>query len=1041
MATTLSVVPGTRYTERDHSYDYMQFTVSLSDPAPASGIAVDYRTYDGTATDGLDYAGASGTLRIAAGSTTDTISIAIYGDILDETDESLYLELSNPVGAELDGGGPVLRATGVILDNDGLGSNLALAVSSPVVLEGSSGINTAHVDVELSTAPTTTITIPFQTVNGTAVAGQDYTAVTGSVTFLPGQTVAGVDIPIGTDSVLEPTESFSVVFTPPAAVASGTQGSSALVTILDDDASAGSLPVISVGNARYVERDSSYDYLQFVVTLSAPATSGGVTVAYRTFDGTATDGSDYGSGSGTLRIAAGDSTGTISVAIYGDIADEVDESLYIELSNPTGAVLAGSAPVLRATGTILDNDGLGANVALILSNPIVTEGNSGTAVAHVEASLSRPLGVATTIPYRTVAGSAAAGSDYTAVSGSLTFLAGQTVAAVDVPIVGDTVSEPTESFSLLFSPPGSVASGPTGASSTITILDDDAAGGSLPVASVGNAAYVERDSSYDYMQFGVTLSAPAPSGGVSIAYRTTDGSAIGGTDYATASGTLRISAGQTTGTINVAIYGDATDEVDEKLLLDLSGPVGAVFAGGVPTAEAVGTILDNDGLGSNLSVIAANATVQEGDTGTKVMHFEVSLSRAVATAVVIPYQTTSGTATAGTDFVAATGSLTFLPGQTLADVDVTINGDYAVEPSETVNLLLSASISGPATAATSVVGTITNDDLRTTVNGSSRDDVLQDGPANQLFIGGAGHDVLTIQEGRRGDLFLGNANGDVDIVHRLQVDTIRGIEEVTFIDGRMVYDNTDPIAQVARLYKAALAREPDQDGLNAWTAAVKGGMPLVTVAGSFAASAEFVSKYGALDNAGYVTLLYNNVLGRAPDSAGLNSWVGAINSGSMTRAQVLVGFSESAEFKTNTAYQLATGLWDRSENAAEVARLYDTVLGRKPDAVGLSGWTSQLDGHALTINQVTDSFVSSSEFLSVYGPLNNHDFVETLYEHSLHRSGDAAGLNGWTTQLNSGAITRSAVVLKFSESAEHISNTASDIASNDPTKYGILLAS
>jgi len=64
-------------------------------------------------------------------------------------------------------------------------------------------------------------------------------------------------------------------------------------------------------------------------------------------------------------------------------------------------------------------------------------------------------------------------------------------------------------------------------------------------------------------------------------------------------------------------------------------------------------------------------------------------------------------------------------------------------------------------------------------------------------------------------------------------------------------------------------------------------------------SAEFQLKYGALDNEGFVSLLYQNVLGRAPDAAGLNNWVTQLENGT-SRAQVLLGFSESAEFKVST---------------------------------------------------------------------------------------------------------------------------------------------
>jgi hypothetical protein len=81
------------------------------------------------------------------------------------------------------------------------------------------------------------------------------------------------------------------------------------------------------------------------------------------------------------------------------------------------------------------------------------------------------------------------------------------------------------------------------------------------------------------------------------------------------------------------------------------------------------------------------------------------------------------------------------------------------------------------------------------------------------------------------------------------------------------------------------------------------------VANGFVGSTEFQTTYGNLSNTDFVTLLYANVLHRAPDTTGLNNWVGMLNSGQDTRAQVVVGFSESAEHITNTAAHIDSGIW------------------------------------------------------------------------------------------------------------------------------------
>lgn len=102
--------------------------------------------------------------------------------------------------------------------------------------------------------------------------------------------------------------------------------------------------------------------------------------------------------------------------------------------------------------------------------------------------------------------------------------------------------------------------------------------------------------------------------------------------------------------------------------------------------------------------------------------------------------------------------------------------------------------------------------------------------------------------------------------------------------------------QVYCLYRAALGRYPDRAGLEYWVG-VSGQITLEDMATSFMASPEFQSKYGALDNAAFVNLLYENVLGRAADAGGLAFWVGDLDAGRISRAGVLVGFSESDENK------------------------------------------------------------------------------------------------------------------------------------------------
>ncbi len=118
---------------------------------------------------------------------------------------------------------------------------------------------------------------------------------------------------------------------------------------------------------------------------------------------------------------------------------------------------------------------------------------------------------------------------------------------------------------------------------------------------------------------------------------------------------------------------------------------------------------------------------------------------------------------------------------------------------------------------------------------------------------------------------------------------------------RVVYEiDDDSDGKAFRLYMAALDRTPDSSGLANWMSVIRSGVDLDHVANGFVNSTEFQEKYGDLDDGGYATQLYNNVLDRDPDATGYSNWVGTLQAGA-TREHVLVGFSESAENQLQSA--------------------------------------------------------------------------------------------------------------------------------------------
>ena len=223
---------------------------------------------------------------------------------------------------------------------------------------------------------------------------------------------------------------------------------------------------------------------------------------------------------------------------------------------------------------------------------------------------------------------------------------------MSVTLTDDSLDEPEEAFELRLS--AAVNATLSRGTATGTINDNDGA----PSLSVADKSASEGAGA---LAFTVTLS-PASGQEVTVAYATAGGTATEGTDYTAASGTLTFAAGETTKTVSVTLADDSLDEPEEAFELRLSAAVNATLSRGTAT----GTINDNDGAPS-LSV--ADKSAGEGG-GT--LAFTVTLSPASGQEVTVAYATAGGTATEGTDYTAASGTLTFAAGETTKTVSVTL---------------------------------------------------------------------------------------------------------------------------------------------------------------------------------------------------------------------------------------------------------------------------------------------------------------------------------------------------------------------------------
>jgi len=446
-------------------------------------------------------------------------------------------------------------------------------------------------------------------------------------------------------------------------------------------------PTLSVGDKSLVEGNSGTKLLTFTVTLSSAA---GTTVTFNaaTANGTASAGSDYVALNATgLSIPAGQLTKTFSVTVNGDTAIEGNETVLVNLSSPSGALLGDA----QGVGTITNDDGLRINDAA------TAEGHSGTKVLTFTVSLPQALGTPVNFSAKTQGGTATSGVDFVALPlTAFSIPAGQLTRTVDVTLNGDTTIEENETFVVnLSAVTGAPVLDGQGAG---TINNDDYNG-----LRINDVATSEGNAGTKVLAFTASLAQPLANA-VTFNANTQSGTATVGSDFVgTGLQPYSIPAGQLSVPVNVTINGDTAVEANETFVVNVSSVAGTLLLDG----QGTGTINNDDVYGLKIG----DASVSEGNSGTKVMTFVATLTQAAPTTVTFNANTQSGTASAGSDFVSFGSPQPFsiAAGQLSKNIAVTINGDTAVEADETLNVVLSA-VSGATLQDGQGVGTITNDD-------------------------------------------------------------------------------------------------------------------------------------------------------------------------------------------------------------------------------------------------------------------------------------------------------------------------------------------
>ena len=495
------------------------------------------------------------------------------------------------------------RYTIAFLDNDGFP---AVSASGGSVMEWTNPQSYLDFEVKLDHDAEYEVQVDYATAHGTAAAGQDYEPASGTLTFRPGQTSKTVRVKVCSDGVPEETENFRLRLSNGvrAEIKDGGEATGRIRDHRDPNATAapcatglvaedaeGPEPAVpGSGPGRPVpglEHLPVPGLASFRVRLNEPAPAR-VTVDYATFDRTATAGEDYEARSGTLTFEPGESSKTVEVTLLHDEHDEDGETFGLRLSNARGAYIGRG----EATGAIEECCGGGTSqqtaaeplTASFVDAPV---SHDGVSAFTLRLSFSEDVEI-TPEDLRDHALSATGG----AVTDVRRVDAAKDLFEVTVTPDG----EGAVSVRLVPAPGDCTVEGAvcTAAGTALTSLLLTSVRGPGPGLTVADAVATEgTDASLDFV---VTLS-PAAEGTVTVAYRTTDGTATAPADYAAASGTLTFTPGETVKTVSVAIVDDGVEDSGETMTLTLSGATGAA----IDDAEAIGTINNTEALTASFS--------------------------------------------------------------------------------------------------------------------------------------------------------------------------------------------------------------------------------------------------------------------------------------------------------------------------------------------------------------------------------------------------------------------------------------------------------
>ena len=632
---------------------------------------VNFTTSDGTALAGVDYAGVTNTLAFPDGETFQSILVPVIDNFIVDGDRTVNLALSLPAFPDIALGGQPF-ATLIITNDD---STISFQRSTYSVGENVAGSNALITVVRTGSLFGSSTVDYVTTTNGTATAAVDYSPVTNTLLFAPGETNKTFSVAIANDSLIEGDETVGLQLSNPTG-AILTTPNTATLTIVDDDNGPG---ILAFSAPAYFVNEGSNTT---VTIIRSNGSFGTVSIGLTTVDVTATSGVDYRPTNTIVSFGPGEVTKDILLSTLQDALVEGNETLNLVLSNPQGGALIGVTNLVPLT--IIDDD-----VSFSFSSPayFVNEGDGSATI-----TVRRDNGTNGTVQvsYATTNaaptnGIAVAGVDYVTTTGTLTFTPGETEKTFNIPMLEDTLVEGNESFSVLLSNPiGAQLGNPSVA--TVNILDNDTAFG------FSSTNYFIDEGGTNVT---IIVNRLNPNTGIAtIGFATSNGTATATADYLSTNGILTFLDGESSKTFTIPILDDSVIEGSETVLLTLFSPSPTNAA--ILTNSATLTIIDND---AGIRFSAATYSISESGVQATINVLRTTVTN---TQVSVDFVTSNSTATAGLDYQPTNGTLIFAPGETVKSFSVRIIDDTVIEGDEDVFLSLSTPTGGAVLANPSV---------------------------------------------------------------------------------------------------------------------------------------------------------------------------------------------------------------------------------------------------------------------------------------------------------------------------------------------------